>query len=265
MLPKDSEIILTILISTALLVFFGAMIVYFVFRYQRKRFEHHKEMLHLKESFAQTLLKSKVEIQEQTLDHIAKELHSNINQVASLININLSAYLEDNNANENLIETKSLAKQLMTELKMLTTSLNTDFIMKIGFSRALENELLRISKAMEQPAILSKSGAEYRLSPEREIILFRLCQEVLNNSIRYSEASQISVKLNYLDDRIELELNDNGVGFDVERAMNSDTQDESTGIINIRKRAEVIKAKLQIHSSKVLGTQVHIQIDKEGL
>lgn len=263
MLTQDSEVTLTILVSTALLIFFGAMIAYFVFRYQRNRHDHLKEMLELKESFAQTLLKSKVEIQEQTLDHISKELHSNISQIASLININLSTFLEKNPSDNNLSETKGLAKQLLSELKAISASLNTDYIMKIGFASALENELLRVSKSMESPAVLSKSGEEFRLSPDREIILFRLCQEVLNNSIRYASATQIQVRLDYLEEGIELELSDNGVGFDMDQVENNkDSKKESTGLINIKKRADVIKAILRINSTIGKGTEVLIQIPK---
>lgn len=260
MFSQDPEVILTILVSTALLLFFGAMIAYFIFKYQRKRHEHSKEVLNLKESFAQTLLKSKVEIQEQTLDHISKELHSNISQTASLININLSAILEKKTFDESLSETKALAKQLLSELKMISASLNTDYIMKIGFGSALENELLRVSKSMQKPAVLSKSGEELRLSPDREIILFRLCQEVLNNSIKYSQATQIKANLVYLEDRIELELSDNGIGFDWNTTISQESKTESTGLINIKKRAEVIDATLEIESTIDIGTKVSIEV-----
>jgi signal transduction histidine kinase len=218
----------------------------------------------MKESFMQTLLKSKVEIQEHTLDHISKELHSNISQIASLININLSTFIEKNFTNDTLLETKSLAKQLLSELKSISASLNTDYIMKIGFSRALENEVLKVSKPMKKNAILSRSGEEFRISPEREIILFRLCQEVLNNTIRYAKASQLKVNLNFKENIIELEIIDDGIGFDVNIVEQESSKKESTGLINIKKRAEIINASLTVESQIDLGTRVFIKIPKEN-
>src|SRR5205085_4739409 len=140
--------------------------------------------------FSQTLHQSKLEIQEQILDHIAKELHANFSHLVSLININLAEILTQSNPGikENIIETKSLAKQLLSELKALSASLNTDHIMHIGFAKALDNELNRLSKTKKIQVTFTRSGEEYRLPPEHEIILFRLCQEILNNIVQYSKA-----------------------------------------------------------------------------
>src|SRR4051794_35031343 len=101
---------LTILISTLLILIFGGGIIYFLFLYQGKRYRHQKEMLELREAFNQTLLLSKLEIQEQTLDHISKELHANFSHLVSLININLSEILPQSSSTmkESILETKSL-------------------------------------------------------------------------------------------------------------------------------------------------------------
>ncbi len=261
MFSSDSEITLTILISTTLLLFFGAVIIYFLFRYQRKRQQHEKEMLRLKESYNQTLLKSKMEIQEQTLDHIAKELHSNIGHLASLININMAEILErsEESQRENAIETKSLAKQLLAELKALSTALNTDYIMKIGFDRALEKELQRVTKTMKFPATLTKSGSPFSLRPDREIILFRLCQEVINNTVKYAEAEHLYASIVYEEDTLIVGIEDDGNGFDIESA---EDKSESTGMINIRVRAQAINSTIKIQSEIGKGTVVSIKVPK---
>ena len=89
---SDSTQVLTIIIivSTILLALFGAIVVRYIFLYQQKRFRHQHEVLEMREAFGRTLLQSRLEIQEQTLDHIAKELHANFSHLVSLININLS-------------------------------------------------------------------------------------------------------------------------------------------------------------------------------
>src|ERR1700722_11055871 len=87
----------TIIVSTVLLLFFSVLIIYFLFAYQRKRFLHHEEVIELREAFNQTLLQSKLEIQEQTLDHISKELHANFSHLVSLIDINLAEILPQSN------------------------------------------------------------------------------------------------------------------------------------------------------------------------
>lgn len=253
---------LTIIITTALILALSYGIICFIFLYQRKRYQHQREVLELREAFNKTLLQSKLEIQEQTLDHISKELHANIGHYASLININLAniLYQSPSAIKTIVLETKSLAKQLLSELKALSVSLNTDLIMHIGFQKALSNELDRISKIIKCASEITILGTEYRLQPADEIILFRLCQEVLNNIIKYAKATVVNVLIEYSDDRMLLEITDNGIGFDIDMALQLSAKKESTGLLNIKKRARLINAEFSIDSAENKGTLVKIVI-----
>lgn len=216
--------------------------------------------MEVREAYNQALFESKFAIQEQTLDHISKELHANFSHLVSLININLSEILPQipDNQRENVIETKSLAKQLMSDLKALSANLNTDHIIHIGVGKALENELNRLSKTKKYKITFIVTGDAYRLSAEHEIILFRLCQEVLNNVVKYSKASAVSATLAFSNDHFSLTISDNGIGFNVERALNQSGDKQSTGLLNMQKRASLINAKFSILSQVGKGTLVTI-------
>jgi signal transduction histidine kinase len=253
---------LTIIISTFIILLFSSVIIYFLFLYQGKRYRHQQEMLELREALRQTMLLSKLEIQEQTLDHISKELHANFSHLVSLININLSEIIPQTSTamKENVLETKSLAKQLLSELKALSASLNTDHIMHIGFVKALENELGRLIKTKRYQVSFTKTGEERRLAPEHAIILFRLCQEVLNNVVSYAKATLVQVNLSYQPNRMLLEITDNGIGFNIALAESQSAEKESTGLLNIKKRAKLINAEVAIESEEGKGTTVQISI-----
>lgn len=253
-------IVIPIIITTVLVLIFSGAVIYALFSYQRKKFRHQQELLEIREANTQALLQSRLAIQEQTLDHISKELHANISHLVSLININLSEILPQSplNQRENIIETKSLAKQLMSELKNLSASLNTDHIIHIGFVKALENELNRLVKKYE--VVTTKNGEEYRMLPEHEIILFRLCQEVLNNVVNYANATQIATSLTFSPDYFTLTIADNGVGFNVEEALRRSAEKQSTGLLNMKERAAVIKSEFTISSQNGEGTIVTIHI-----
>lgn len=265
MFNTDKEITLTILISTLLLLLFVIALIYFIFKYQRRRFQHQKKLGELKDTFNKILLSSKIEIQENTLNHISKELHSNIGQLASLININLSEILTnaEDKERESILETKSLVKLLLTELKAISTTLNTDYIMKIGFNEALKKELDRVSKSMKYPVVIEYQGIVFKLNPEREIILFRLCQEIINNIILYAKANKITVHLNYSEEFLLLDFKDDGVGFDIELAKQKNIKNNSTGMINMEKRANIIDANFNIISEVGKGTKVSLKVPKE--
>jgi signal transduction histidine kinase len=256
-------IALTLILSTTLLIVFSIAIAYFLFLYQKKQFRHEKEVLELREAFNQTLLQSKLEIQEQTLDHIAKELHANVSHLVSLININLAELLPQTpDMREEVLETKSLVRQLMSELKALSASLNTDHIMHIGLIRALENELNRLAKIKKYQINLNKTGEEFRLSPEHEIILFRLSQEVLNNIISYAKASVITIVITYSATSMTLQISDDGTGFDVGKALEQNDEKASTGLLNMSKRAKLIKADFHISSTEGKGTTITLVIPR---
>lgn len=260
-MPTSSEItIQTVIISTLGLILLGISIIYILFLYQKKRFRHQQELLEMREAFSQTLMESKLAIQEQTLDHIAKELHANFSHLVSLININLQEILPQTQSNtkESVLETKSLAKQLMGEIKALSASLNTDHIMHIGLTQALDNELSRLAKKFE--VTVAKTGEEYRLKPESEVILFRLSQEVLNNVIKHSGATRIFVNFSFAPDNFTLSITDNGSGFNVEEALSNSGEKQSTGLLNMRKRASVINSTLTVSSTPGNGTTVTITV-----
>ncbi len=254
--------ILTIIICTILLVMLGGIIISFLFAYQKKSHNHEQELLILKEDFNKTLLLSKLEIQEQTLDHIAKELHANISHLVSVININLSAHLQQygDGPDENIHETKLLVKQLMAEIKGLSVALNTEHIGKAGFQRMLRNELERLTKTGLYEIQFLVLGQEYRLAPEREIILFRLCQEIINNIIRHAMAEKINIELHYEASRLIIKIADNGVGFSKEQAENGAGNNGSTGLSNIHSRCRQINGGVLISSARGSGTSVIVTI-----
>jgi hypothetical protein len=149
-------------------------------------------------------------------------------------------------------------------LKALSASLNTDHIMHIGFVKALENELARLGKLKKCEITFTKTGQEYRLRPEHEIILFRLCQEVLNNVIKYANPKSVKTLINYNPANFELTITDDGIGFDTELADRQRAEKESTGLLNIQKRARLINADIVINSQPGKGTEVTIIVPNKS-
>lgn len=253
-----------VVISTMLLLFLGGCIIYFLLYYQRKRFRHAAEMKDLKDSIDKMLMQSKLEIQEQTLDHIAKEIHSNILQIASYLNVNLQS-LEQQTKGEVLkevMETRSYHHQLMAELKALNISFNTDVIMKMGLEDALEKELGRIKK-LKHHLEIKKGSDHFRLPPEKEIVIFRLCQEVFNNTMKHAKAKSLAVTLRYHAQGLELTITDDGTGFDIQAIDN--ISGSSSGLLNMRKRTKFLGGNFDIISAVDEGTTVKIRIPKESL
>ncbi len=264
-MQSSAELIfLIIAITTLLILLFGGIIVRYVFLYQRKRYRHEQEKLAMQKEFHDILIQSKLEIQEQTLDHISKEIHDHFGPMLWSIKNKLKHVLP---AKPSLIlngleETAAEAQELYDCMRALSLSLNTDQVMRLGFKQSLQNELNRLSKNGNYATNLSIKGSESYIEPEKAIILFRICQEALNNIEKHASASRIDITIDYTSTPALLTIADNGTGFDTDATMNDPHKQDSTGLRNMLNRAKLIHAEAKIISGSGQGTQVIIQFPK---
>lgn len=254
----DTEIILVI--ASSVFVFFLLLFLFgFVLKYQKKAvsFVREKELMHAE--FSQALLQTQLEIQEQTLQHISKELHDNLGQVASLIKINLHTIPinDTDKATQKLEDTKELTRQLITDIKALSVSLGADRIAQTGLAKSIETEIERLNRTEQFIATFEQEGSVNYLDNDKAIILYRMAQEVLNNMVKHSEAKHIHLKLSATENLIILALSDDGKGFDLQESIKNGT---GAGLSNLQKRANLINAKLTMQSSIGNGTQVTIEL-----
>ena len=237
------------------MVFF--VVIALAVRYRKRK----KENETLRVQFSEQLLKSQLEIQEQTLQYVSRELHDNIGQMASLIKINLNTMQLQHQevAEQKLANTKDLIRQLITDLKLLSTSLSSDKITKVGLMQALQNE----SEKIERTGICKVQFIQHNDVPavpgEKAIIIYRMVQEILNNTLKHSEATQILLNVHYAKNKFTLIVTDNGKGFDVDHKMN-DISEPGNGLINMQKRAKVINATLALTSAIGQGTETKISM-----
>lgn len=213
----------------------------------------------MKNEFQQTLLQTQLEIQEQTLKTISEEIHDNVGQVLSLAKLNLNTMDISKTAQLQGKIDSALAQvsKAINDLRDLSKSFNTDNISAIGLVRAVEYELDMIKKTGLHKTSFNVEGKIKRLEPQKELILFRIVQETLHNIIKHAGASSIWISARYTENDLELEINDNGKGFDTAAAGDQDTG-SGLGIRNMNNRARLIGAEFNLSSIKDEGTSVAI-------
>jgi len=226
--------------------------------YHNRRKKYLQETALLQSQFSQTLLQALIEIKEQTLQYISRELHDNLGQIASLIKINLNTLqLTDiEKANEKIEDTKNLTRQLIADIKSLSVSMGQDRILQIGLANSIKFEVERLNKTGEFTATFDFSGAMPLLDNAKSVILFRMVQEVLNNMVKHSQATQLTINLSFTEKLFTLVLKDNGIGFNVEEKLRA----LGAGLRNLTARALLINAQLQIKSLPGNGTTVTIEL-----
>jgi len=255
---KGEDINITIAYLTMGFLLFALFIILFItiYRFRLNRYMKEKGLMKIK--FSQTLLQSQIEIQEQTLQHISRELHDNLGQVASLIKINLTTLKlnEPEKAVEKIEHTKDLTRQLIADIKSLSVSLSSDRIAEAGLVKAIETEVERLNKTGEFIATFQLQGTLPDIDNDKAVILYRMAQEVLNNMVKHSEAKHINIFIYVKENVFILALNDDGIGFNSEEKMNA----SGAGLRNLKNRALLINAQLHLESLPGKGTKIIIEM-----
>ncbi|WP_282123553.1 sensor histidine kinase [Algibacter mikhailovii] len=235
-----------------LMVITALVIVFFVV-FQKRKNKLLEERLAQEKAFEAEIAKAQTESQEQTLKNIGWELHDNIGQLLSFASMQLSILkmnVEDE-VKEKFADTSEALKESLAEVRALSRTLNHEVVLNNGFVPSIRTEMNRLKKMKFKSAELIIQGDTVPFSDRKhEIILFRIIQEFLSNSVKYSEAQNISIVLDYRPESLVITAKDDGKGFDLE------TQSKGSGLINMESRAALIHAQFQINSKPDTGVEM---------
>lgn len=258
---KEEEVILITILGTIVALFPSVTLFIFFIFYQKRKFWYAKEKQKLKSDFQQELLRAQVEIQEQTFQNISQEIHDNIGQMLSLVKLNLGMadVREPALAADKIQRSRDIVTKAIIDLRDLSKSLHPEAIMQMGLSEALQRELLVVAKSGQYTVDLTQNGEHFRFDPNKEVIIFRIFQEILNNIIKHSQAQTVNVILDYYYPLFRLTVIDDGEGFDASKLESEETF-VGIGVKNMHSRAKVIGAEFHLESTRNEGTKVVIEL-----
>ncbi|HEY5368914.1 MAG TPA: ATP-binding protein [Hanamia sp.] len=235
--------------------------------YNHRKHKHLLEKQSMQSNFQHELLQTQLEIQEQTLKNISQEIHDNIGQALSLVklNINTMNYNEPILLQNKINDSKSLITKAIQDLRDLSKSLDTDYVVELGLSRAIEYELEMIKKNGEFQIQFNITGKPYRLENQKELILFRIVQEALHNIIKHAKATAINVELIFEAELVTLKIEDNGNGFDTSPLENNNYSKFGLGLRNMENRANIINATFKLTSTLDEGTIITLALPVQTL
>jgi two-component system, NarL family, sensor kinase len=234
-------------------------IIRILFFIQKKQRGFTSDLLAVKANYEKELYKAQMEIQEQTFKDISREIHDNVGQVLSLAKLSMSTLdLESKDeAKESITDISDILEKALDDLRHLSRTMNSEVILKGGLLKSIETHVGYIKRGGKYNIQFNVSGEPKLLAETKEIILFRIVQEAMNNTLRHARATDICISLNYCRNFLELMIMDNGKGFDL--------QDDSSdlkiinGLNNMRQRAKLIEAFFEIESRPGDGTRISIK------
>lgn len=248
------DIIIFLVVVSAIILGMVAFIVFMLFLYRKKQqgFEEHIEQIKLNNE--RVLLSTQLEIQEQTFQNISREIHDNITLSLTLAKLNLHTLdRQDPEASGKKIKNSiELLTKSIADLSDISKGLNADIIIQHGLLKALDEEIQRIRQAGLFTVEFDTEGTPVYLENQQELIIFRIIQESFNNIIKHAGASFARLLLQYSTDQLLITITDNGRGFDT-GLSNAGRQ---AGLKNMDTRIRILNGTMQIDSQPGQGARL---------
>ena len=257
------EVYVVIVIGVILALLLTGFIITMLVLYQRRQHRQEKELAQMKDQYQSELLQSQLEIKEATFKTIAQELHDNIGQMLSVVKFSLAtlSIKQDHPDYESVHESKQILNKAIFDLSDLTKSMHTDRIAQIGFVEAIKYELEMFRKLKLFETSLTSTDDSLHFEEQKEIFLFRMFQEIMNNIIKHAKASHVNVTIeNAGDERFRFIVTDDGVGFNLEEKKLTTSSKAGVGLKSIINRAKLIGATVNIQSAVGKGTSISVEL-----
>ncbi len=254
---SSKDLIFLIGLASVIFLIAPVTLISFVMLHNNRKKRHEKEKAWLKTSFENELLKSQMEVQEQTMQTLAGHLHDNIGQLLSLTTVTLSTIKPDDPelVRKKVDSASQLAKRAIKELRQLSRLIYGQELTRRGLAEAIAFELDYLRTADLHIITFNSNYKPKEGQHDKEIILFRIFQEILNNAVRHAEATTIDVVVHQDEQNLEVTIKDNGKGFVEEEVIK---EKSGMGLFNIRKRVALIGGDISIFAQN--GTEIKIVV-----
>ena len=250
-----NDIIIFLLVTTVIILLLTGLIIMLIYLYKKKQLSYQQMLETLKLDHEKNLMSAQLEMQEDTFQHISREIHDNISLSLTLAKLHLNTLNLDQLAQASFQVNSSidLISKSINNLSGISKSLNSDIIGSQGLIKALENEIQRIRETGLFSIELCVTGEPAYMETKKELIIFRIVQEAFNNIIRHARASRCKLALHYNPNTLNIEINDDGVGFDLVSEVKRQHKNKA-GLTNMETRTKMIGGQMQIESKTGLGS-----------
>ncbi|WP_153796444.1 sensor histidine kinase [Foetidibacter luteolus] len=257
-MSQESKIIIAIVATTIFLlmaVFFVIVLAAYINKRKKGLLAEQKAM---QSAYENELLKTQLEVQEQTFQQISQEIHDNIGQSLSFIKLTINTINLNNypDAETKLNESKFQLTRTIQDLRNLSKSLNTDFINRSGLVNSILQQIELLKKTGLYQAEVNMQGEEKKYSLQAELIIFRIVQETLNNFVKHAAAANLKIDILYEEKRLHIIIEDDGVGFDSDLVNSSHLS--GLGLNNMANRMRLINGSYSIKSAPGRGSKTEI-------
>ncbi len=253
-----SEVDLLLIFSTIIILIVVLMMLFIYIYFLRQKSKLIIENKEKKLKFEQELAQSLIEMKEQTLNFVGQELHDDIGQklsVAMLLAAKAQTVRNDTENND-LNEIRMILGECIRDIRNLSRTFMTNHIEHFGLVESLKMEVDRLQRLDFVSVNFHYNNFDVDINRKDSVILFRMIQECIHNSLEHSKAKNLEINLIDSDDELNVTVSDNGIGMKESQIV------AGGGLSNMKNRAAMINAVFEISGGDAPGTEIKIKYHK---
>ena len=206
-----------------------------------------------------------IETQEMDRNRISRDLHdSTVQGLTGLIHkMEYCSKLIDKDPVRVKMELQSMIeinKEIINDMRAIIYDLRPMSLNNIGLVSTIESYCLYMRRYNSLDVVLKVEGEEKKLTSMVSVTLYRIIQEACNNAVRHSKAKKVFIRISYLEQSIELDIEDNGIGFDISEVEEHAKEDSlhGFGLSTMKERARLLSGSFIIETKPGAGTKIHV-------
>ncbi|MFV0590336.1 MAG: sensor histidine kinase [Draconibacterium sp.] len=228
----------------------GGLFFFFVF-YQKRLLQKQLELNKVKQDQQEQILKNTIEAQENERRRIAQDLHDEVGAMLSVVKLNVGRIEKRSEEKSRILasETKTYLDDVITQVRRISRALLPPALEKLGLYPALEELVNWVNKSDQLHIFIQKTGEAVRFDSKKELAVFRVIQELMNNTIKHAGASHLTLILRFGTGALAVLVRDNGKGFDIRANSYS-----GLGLKNLQSRIDMAGGTMKLKSKIGVGT-----------
>jgi signal transduction histidine kinase len=256
---SEYQIALLIAVGTVGMLLLAIAIVLFMVFYQKRMIQEQVKRQKLEIDYQQKMMQATLESQESERRKLAGELHDSIGGMLSAIRMGISTLGRTLPDSHSIDETKEMLDETISSVRQISRDLMPSTLEKFGLAQALKELCDRVQGASQLPIQFQEQEQIPALDKNKELLIYRIVQELLNNAVKHSKASLVNVTLTG-GKSFHLEVEDDGVGFNFNDQKNDKRFGKGLGLYSIENRASLLNAKLEFEMQRTKGSKISLTL-----
>jgi len=243
--------------GSGIVLIFIFLFSYYSQRTRKNRIIAEQRIIQLEEEKKLLAARSIVEGQEEERKRIAKELHDGLGVLLSSAKMHFTTIRDKSPESKPMIEKAAkLLEQATGDVRRISHNMMPGLLTKYGLYEAVEDLFEQVDDMEELHANVYIEGEQARLKENTEIMLYRIIQEMVNNTLKHAEAKNIRLDIQIHADQLAFNYSDDGKGFDFDEKIDS----KSIGLTSIQSRVKFLGGELGIKTGPGKGVRYNFEI-----